>query len=41
MLVKQQKVLKAVQMFLVVEENHGDKKEQDVLVKVQLELFNG
>ena len=27
--------------YQVVEENHGDKKEQDVLVKVLLDQFNG
>ena len=32
---------KIVQKYLVVEENHGDKKEQDVLVKVLSVLHNG
>ena len=29
------------QKFLVVEESHGDKKEQEMLVKVLSELHNG
>ena len=41
MLVKQQKVLKVVQMFLVVEESHGDKKELVVLDKVLQERHTG
>ena len=39
--VKELMILKTVQKFVVVEENHGDKKELVVLDKVQLELLNG
>ena len=41
MLVKEQEELKVVLMFQVEEENHGDKKEQDVLDKVLQEHHIG
>lgn len=38
---KEHMLLKIVQLFVAVDVNHGDKKVQDVHVKVQSVLHNG